>query len=576
MSPKKRISKNSDARTALCYIRRSMVRDEKDLVSPEIQRQNILRICELSGYVPEWYEDIDGHRSGMHETGRPGWLALKARLNDDDVVALVANDLSRLHRKGWRVGDLLDFADQRGIHLILADPNKQIDFSTPQGRVIAQLSAIFDEWYAVDVSLRRKANIAHRKAQQITVGLPPFGTKRGQDGYLIPNNEGAWWLGEDQWVPGVAGDAQPQPGAVWHSYYETARRVLELYAEGVGRTRICERLRAEGYPYRDRKGNPGNMDVSAVRRVTSNWTEYGGIVLDSRATARHFTHDEITSTVLNPERAVFDTGLLKQVAHMAVDRALLRPDAGRRAAASVYPLSGLIYCAHCETLASRERSSVQRSKLIGVKGNAYRHRQGLYCNCHRRQSKRSVVEGQFRQIISQLSIAPDMLDMMKTLASEIVPQAPLSQDVDAKRTAAIAKCRRKLEAARHLYEDGEIARDEYLRRRENNEREIAQWTSYTSETAQVMVELMVCVEALRKLSVLWDAGSDVHRNELALSLFDHIIFDLDQQRIVDFQLKSWAEKFLVLRANLPADEEGLGEAPKVTIVTPIGLEPITN
>jgi hypothetical protein len=52
--------------------------------------------------------------------------------------------------------------------------------------------------------------------------------------------------------------------------------------------------------------------------------------------------------------------------------------------------------------------------------------------------------------------------------------------------------------------------------------------------------------------------------------------DLDQQRIVDFQLKSWAEKFLVLRAHLPADEEDLGTTPKVTIVTPRGFEPLTN
>ena len=147
---------------ALCYVRRSLVKDPKDMVSPKIQRQNILRICEVNGWTPEWYEDTEGHRSGMYEKNRPGWLALKARLGDPDVAALIGNDLSRLHRKGWRIGDLLDFVEQHGIKLILADPSKQIDFSTPHGRMIAQLSAIFDEWYVVDVSIRRKANIAYR------------------------------------------------------------------------------------------------------------------------------------------------------------------------------------------------------------------------------------------------------------------------------------------------------------------------------------------------------------------------------------------------------------------------------
>src|SRR5664279_5258907 len=150
---------------ALCYIRKSWTRDEKDAISPERQRNNIQAICDAHNWIPEWYQDTEGHRSGMHEKNRPEWLRLKSRLNDSDVVALVANDLARLHRKSWRIGDLLDFVDQHGIKLVIADPERQMDFSTPQGRMFAQLSAIFDEWYAVDVSQRRKADIAHRKSK---------------------------------------------------------------------------------------------------------------------------------------------------------------------------------------------------------------------------------------------------------------------------------------------------------------------------------------------------------------------------------------------------------------------------
>jgi DNA invertase Pin-like site-specific DNA recombinase len=179
---------------ALCYIRRSWVKNEKDMVSPHIQRQHIQRVCEVQGWKMEWYEDTDGHKSGMHENNRPGWLSLKARMTDPDIVAIVAYDLSRLHRRGWRIGDLLDFVERHTIRLVLADPNRSIDFSTPQGRLMAQLAAIFDEYYAVDISLRRKANIAYKKAQNKTVGLPPFGTKRDEEGYLIPSNEGAWLM----------------------------------------------------------------------------------------------------------------------------------------------------------------------------------------------------------------------------------------------------------------------------------------------------------------------------------------------------------------------------------------------
>ncbi len=110
--------------TALCYIRKSRTNanNDADLISPERQRENCTRICEINGWTPEWYEDVDGHRSGMHEKNRPGWLQLKARLKDNNVVAIVANDLSRFHRRGWRIGDLINFAEEHGVRLVLADP----------------------------------------------------------------------------------------------------------------------------------------------------------------------------------------------------------------------------------------------------------------------------------------------------------------------------------------------------------------------------------------------------------------------------------------------------------------------
>ncbi len=110
--------------TALCYVRLSLTRDENDLNSPARQHANIEAECARRGWVPQWFEDTEGHKSGTKEENRPGWLALKDRLGDPDVVAVVANDLSRLHRKGWRVGSLIDFLEQHGVGLVLAAPRK--------------------------------------------------------------------------------------------------------------------------------------------------------------------------------------------------------------------------------------------------------------------------------------------------------------------------------------------------------------------------------------------------------------------------------------------------------------------
>lgn len=98
--------------------------------SPERQRANILAVCEKNGWIPEFHEDADKHKSGTKEKKRPGWLALKSCLADPDVAALVANDLARLHRKGWRIGDLIDYLDQRGVNLVLAAPGREVDLST--------------------------------------------------------------------------------------------------------------------------------------------------------------------------------------------------------------------------------------------------------------------------------------------------------------------------------------------------------------------------------------------------------------------------------------------------------------
>jgi DNA invertase Pin-like site-specific DNA recombinase len=148
MSPKKHRSISKDNNIALCYIRQSFTRDEDDKNSPERQRANIERVCQENGWTPEWYEDAEGHKSGRKVNNRPGWLALERRLNDDDVAALVANDLARLHRKGWRVGDLIERLERFEVALVLAAPNRHVDTSTPMGRIFIQFAAIFDEYYA--------------------------------------------------------------------------------------------------------------------------------------------------------------------------------------------------------------------------------------------------------------------------------------------------------------------------------------------------------------------------------------------------------------------------------------------
>ena len=542
---------------ALCYVRRSWVKDAKDMVSPEIQRRNIERICEAHEWTPEWYEDAEGHKSGMYEKNRPGWLALKARLADGDVAALVANDLSRLHRKGWRIGDLLDFVDQHGIKLLLADPTKHIDFSTPHGRMIAQLSAIFDEWYVMDVSIRRKANIAYRKSQNKTVGLPPFGTKRDEEGYLIPSEEGAWLLDDGTWKAGSSKEGDPPAtGAIWRGYFDCANQILTRFAEGHNRSKICADLTSQGYAFRGRTGLPSPLEADDIRRVTYNWVEYGGIVMDQHAKSRRYEELNFDEIVLDPERAVFVLDLLYEVGRQIVARSTRQLGKGRRKAAKTYPLSSMIYCAHCEELAQNQTNSSLRSRLVSrSRGRFYVHRSGIQCGRKTGQTARSKVEADFLGLIGLLHVDENLYGTMLKLAGKAGDLSQDNSDLDATRTAAIAKCQRKLDAARHLYEDGELAREEYLRRKEENEHEIAHWRAFTTEFQQVTLNLLLCVNAVGRLGQLWAGSSDEEKNRLARTVFEYVTFDLDKQKIVDFKLNPMFEHFLVLRAEAEVHDQ---------------------
>ncbi len=173
MSPK---NSSHVARTiALCYIRQSYTRNRDDMDSPERQRANIEALVREKGWIPEWYSDAEGHKSGTKEHNRPGWLALQARLGDPDVVALVANDLARLHRKGWRVGRLIEMLEQNHVFLVLTAPGRELDLSDPKDRMLIQFIAMIDEWYAVDAAIRQRDNINYRKSLGKSVGIPPFG-----------------------------------------------------------------------------------------------------------------------------------------------------------------------------------------------------------------------------------------------------------------------------------------------------------------------------------------------------------------------------------------------------------------
>ncbi len=545
-----------NANVALCYVRQSVTRDDNDTNSPDRQRANIGAMCEAKGWIAEWYEDTGGHKSGRSEKGRPQWLALKKRLNDPDVVALVANDLSRLHRKGWRVGDLIETLNNLDVALTLASPSRQqIDTSTQQGRMLVQLGAMFDEYYAEDVAQRAKDSVQYRKAQGITIGRPPFGTLRNEEGQLIPSNEGAWLLSDGTFVAGFE-ENPPDRDAVWRGYYELAKRILEIYSSGnIGMVKLSYAVNDEGWAYRNRKGKPRRINRDDIRRVIANWAEYGGLVRDGKAICRPaYEALEADKIVFDEDRAVFDIDLLREVVRVRHERTLKPKRNKINRNTHFYPLTEITYCAHCERLAYEKNDPSLRSVFGGASSNntlRYKHKRGVVCKGKNRSVRCEIYEHDFFRLLQLLEVKPEAIELMSQLAYTSKSNVDTSvEDVEAKKKEAIAVAKRRLEASKFLFLEGDISKEEYIQRKENDQREIAHWKAFTTEQQKLALELSMCVEAISRISNLWQSASPEDRQGLVRNLFEYLVYDLDTRKIVDFRLKAWADKFVILRANL--------------------------
>lgn len=101
-----------------------------------------------------------------------------------------------------------------------------------------------------------------------------------------------------------------------------------------------------------------------------------------------------------------------------------------------------------------------------------------------------------------------------------------------------------------MFEEGDIDREEYLRRKQKIERETVYWQTFTTDSAKLNAQLAMCVDAVTRISSVWRNSDDDDRRGLAHNLFEEIVYDLDRQRIVSFRLKSWAERFLIVRGEL--------------------------
>lgn len=138
-----------ERKTALCYVRQSVTRNGQDMTSPERQKDALQAECNQRGWQAEFYIDAEGHRSGRTEETRPEWLKLKQRLKDPDIAALVAWDMSRLHRNVASSLQTIDAAKDCGVEIVfVADYQRNFRVNEDNATVMIIFQALKDQMEA--------------------------------------------------------------------------------------------------------------------------------------------------------------------------------------------------------------------------------------------------------------------------------------------------------------------------------------------------------------------------------------------------------------------------------------------
>ncbi len=560
MSSKKPVER----KVALCYIRLSVTQDSSDLTSPERQRANVKAACDKYGWIPEWYEDAKGHKSATKEENRPEWIKLKARLKDDDVAALVVNEQSRAMRNAWRAIKLFEELPNYGVKLHLASIDRTIDISTPDGRMGAYFQAFMDDLYALDASRRAKDSVKYRKNKGVSIGIPPFGTIRNEEGRLVPSPFGVWVLPDGTYQTGTDRIQSPHPDATWRGYHECAERILQIYKDNLyGYQSIADILNGDGWRFRDRWGNPRAITQDDVRRVTSAWREYAGLVLQGKARNRIASKiEDPTSILTDTGHAVFDLDLLHAVASVQESRSFVTNASKIQADAHIFALSHLLYCSRCEKIAIEQDKPKLRSRINGWNKQGelrYRHSNANRCGCRRTSILASEIEDDFGRLINALGMKEEAIELMASLAIESRfgnLDGSREDEFEEQKRINIAKHRRALKNNITLFQAGDIDDAEYFRQKDFHERQIEYWESRNSDRKTLILRLANSRESVKRLQQFWSMTDGEDRRILAESLFDELVYDTDAKRIVDFKVKAWAEEYLELRAALYQDEMG--------------------
>jgi len=464
------------APTYAAYIRISRLADGDHSTAPE-QRAAIL--AWMSQHYPgapiRWYEDID--QSGRSEA-RPDWQRLLTDLAIDPALrGVVVFNYTKTHRD---VRGFLSFYDDhlapRGQRLIDIS-NPYLNLSSADGRMQGTIFAAVAEHHARKTSELLTASlhhIKHRDGRQL--GRPPFGADRDPaTKHLLPS--AARYLVDDSHHtarPWSAGDPIP-PGWQVRLYLDSLRRAYELYSGDIELSydETAVQLNAAGWrAWGDNRRDPVRWTSKGLQRILKKSALYASGPQPGGWEARHVP-------ILEPD-------LCARVQARVASRAHHHDP--RRQPATLYLLSGLIYCGECgERMAGHSAGTTWRGVVY-----TYRYYDHLYPEphgCTQRAARAEILEATVLDRLAHLpaSFGDSMLSLLD----------PLTNPAPAPPPPRLAQAQTELERLIDLHITGLITQEQFIRRRDPLQNEIERL-----QTSQPLPQLAQHADTLTALLAL--------------------------------------------------------------------------
>ena len=267
-------SNNKKSRDVTAFLYERLSRDdnlEGESYSIGNQKKLLAKVAKEKGYT-NLVHFLDDGISGV-TMDRPGFMEMIRQLEQGKAAAVFVKDLSRLGRNYIEVGRLTEeFFPDHDIRLVAVSDN--IDTAEGENE-LAPIRNLFNEWYARDISKKRRISNKIKGNAGEPMGQPPYG-------YIKDPNDPKHWIVDDEAA-------------------QVVRRVYSMTLEGFGTEQIATQLEKDGVltpraywltkgikrPGKGKQQPPTKWNSSTITKILS-LQEYCGDILNFKTYSKSY------------------------------------------------------------------------------------------------------------------------------------------------------------------------------------------------------------------------------------------------------------------------------------------------